>query len=100
MAYDVNEEGGVGEGRVFYDANRSEAEGVPDGLKIDKLGNLYCTGPGGVLILSPEGKHLGTIAPEESPANVAWGGADGKTLYMTARSSIYRIKLGIEGLRP
>ena len=100
MAYEVNEDGGVGEGRIFYDANQSEAEGVPDGLKIDKLGNLYCTGPGGVLILSPEGKHLGTIAPEELPANVAWGDADGKTLYMTARSSIYRIRLNIEGLRP
>ena len=100
MAYEVNEDGGVGEGRVFYDANASEAEGVPDGLKIDKRGNLYCTGPGGVLILSPEGKHLGTIAPEELPANVAWGDADGKTLYMTARSSIYRIRLNIEGIRP
>ena len=100
MAYDVNEDGGVGEGRVFYDTNRSEAEGVPDGLKIDKVGNLYCTGPGGVLILSPEGKHLGTIEPEELPANVAWGDADGKTLYMTARSSIYRIRLSTEGLRP
>ncbi len=100
MAYDLNEDGVVGKGRVFYDANASEAEGVPDGLKIDKLGNLYCTGPGGVLILSPEGKHLGTIAPAELPANVAWGDADGKTLYITARSSIYRIRLNIEGLRP
>lgn len=100
MSYKVNENGSLGESKVFYDGNASEAEGAPDGLKVDKLGNLYCTGPGGVLIFSPEGKHLGTIEPEELPSNVAWGDADSKTLYITARSSIYRIRLNIEGVRP
>ena len=69
-------------------------------MKVDKQGNLYCTGPGGVWIFTPEGKHLGTIQPAEIPANVAWGDADGKTLYMTARTGLYRIKLNAEGIRP
>jgi gluconolactonase len=63
------------------------------------MGNLYGTGPGGVWIFSPEGKHLGTIQPEEVPANVGWGD-DGKTLYMTARTGLYRIRLNGEGIRP
>lgn len=63
----------------------SDMEGpeVPDGMKVDSEGNLYCTGPGGVLIFTPEGRHLGTIQPAEQPSNVAWGDADGKTLYMS-----------------
>jgi len=69
-------------------------------MKVDSAGNLYCTGPGGVLIFSPEGKHLGTIHPAEQPANVGWGGADAKTLYMTARTGLYRIRLKIAGLLP
>ena len=64
--------------------HRSDMEGpeVPDGMKVDSEGNLYCTGPGGVLIFTPEGRHLGTIQPAEQPSNVAWGDADGKTLYI------------------
>jgi gluconolactonase len=75
------------------------AEGLPDGLKLDKQGNLYLTGPGGVWIYTPDGKHLGAIQPAEVPANVAWGD-DGKTLYMTARTGLYRIKLSAEGVMP
>ena len=82
--------------------HRSDMEGpeVPDGMKVDSEGNLYCTGPGGVLIFTPEGRHLGTIQPAEQPSNVAWGDADGKTLYMTARNGLYRIRLNIQGLPP
>ena len=99
MAYDVTEDGKFANGRVFYDVNAETAEGMPDGLKLDKQGNLYCTGPGGVWIFTPDGAHLGTIRPDEVPANVAWGD-DGKTLYMTARTGLYRIALNAEGRMP
>jgi gluconolactonase len=99
MAYDVKEDGTVENGRVFYDVTSETAEGLPDGLKLDKRGNLYCTGPGGVWIFAPDGRHLGTIQPEQVPANVAWGD-DGKSLYMTARTGLYRIRLNAEGAIP
>lgn len=100
MRYDVTADGKLANGRVFYDVTAETADGLPDGLKLDKQGNVYATGPGGVWIFTPEGKHLGTIAPPEVPANVAWGDADGRTLYMTARTGLYRIKLAAEGIRP
>lgn len=71
-----------------------------DGIKTDVEGNIYCTGPRGIVILSAEGKYLGTIVTPKSPANCAWGDADYKTLYITARKDIYRIKLNIEGFSP
>ncbi len=100
MAWDVQPDGSIANSRVFFDTTDMEGTGVPDGMKIDSEGNLYCTGPGGVFIFTPEGKHLGTIQPDERPANVAWGEADGKTLYMTARTGLYRIRLNIQGLLP
>ena len=100
MAYEVKEDGTIGKGRLFFDATSETSEGVPDGLKVDQMGNLYCTGPGGVWVFSPEGEHLGTIRLEELPANVAWGDSNGRTLYMTARTSLYRIRLKIKGVRP
>jgi gluconolactonase len=69
-------------------------------MKIDQKGNLYVSGPGGLWIISPEGKHLGTIVAPMHPHNMAWGDADGKTLYLTARSGLYRIRLNIPGIRP
>lgn len=99
MAYDVNDDGSVSNGRVFADANSSEAAGLPDGMKVDQLGNVYATGPGGVWVIDPSGKHLGTIQPPEGPANVAWGD-DGKSLYMTANTGLYRISLTVPGMRP
>jgi len=99
MAYPVKEDGTLEAGRVFYDVTSEMAEGLPDGLKVDKQGNVYCTGPGGVWIFNPEGGHLGTIQPDEVPANVGWGNG-GKTLYMTARTGLYRIALTAEGIRP
>ncbi len=96
MAYEVKEDGTLANGRVFYDVTSDTSEGLPDGLKVDKKGNLFCAGPGGVWIFSPDGKHLGTIQAEEVPANVGWGD-DGKSLYMTARTGLYRIRLSTEG---
>jgi gluconolactonase len=100
MRYDVTADGKIENGSVFYDVTAETADGAPDGMKVDQNGNVYGTGPGGVWIFSPEGKHLGSINPPEVPANLHWGDADGKTLYMTARTGLYRIKLGIAGIRP
>ena len=100
MAYDVAANGTLSKGRVFFDVTAEKEDGLPDGLKVDTQGNVYCTGPGGVWIFSPDGKHLGTIKPTEVPANCHWGDADGKTLYMTARKGLYRVRLNIPGIRP
>jgi gluconolactonase len=99
MRYDVAADGSLSNGRVFADVTAETADGLPDGMKVDQQGNVYATGPGGVWIFSPNGEHLGTIMPTEVPANVGWGD-DGKTLYMTARTGLYRIKLGVSGKMP
>ena len=88
--------GTVSNGKVFADVTAEKEAGVPDGMKVDSLGNVYATGAGGVWVFSPEGKHLGTIKPPEEPANVGWGD-DGKTLYITAVTGLYRIKLAVAG---
>ncbi len=100
MVYDVSADGSVDNGRKFFDATQIPGDDVPDGMKIDKAGNIYATGPAGIMIFSPEGKLLGTIQFPELPANCAWGDSDGKTLYVTARTSLYRIHLKIAGNRP
>jgi gluconolactonase len=94
--YDVADDGTLRNGRVFADVTAERDEGLPDGMKIDVRGNLWATGPGGVWVFTPEGKHLGTIKPPEQPANCAWGD-DGRTLYMTACTSLYRIKTSVAG---
>ena len=99
MAYEVLPNGMLGSSRVFYDVNDRSEDGATDGLKVDIAGNLFATGPGGVWVFSPDGRHLGTIKPDEVPANVAWGD-DGSTLYMTARTGLYRIKLSTSGAIP
>lgn len=100
MRFEVLSDGTLGKGQVFYDVTGHPEEGLPDGLKVDQRGNVYATGPGGVWIFSPHGKALGIIKPPEIPANCHWGDADGKTLYMTARTGLYRIRLKIAGVRP
>ena len=96
MRYDVAADGTVRNGRVFADVDRSQEAGVPDGMKIDALGNMYAAGPGGVWIYSPAGMHLGTIKTPETPANCAWGD-DRKSLYITAVTGLYRVKLAVPG---
>jgi gluconolactonase len=100
MRYDVMPDGSVANGQVFCRASASEGRGSPDGLKVDREGYLYGSGPGGVWIISPEGKHIGTIRLPETASNVAWGDEDGKTLYITASTSVYRIRLSRAGVRP
>ncbi len=97
IRYPVAEDRSIGPGRVFYDVTSNNQEGLPDGLVLDQDGRIYASGPGGLWIFSPDGVHLGTIRPDEPPANVAWGN-EGKTLYMTARTGVYRIELNVQGI--
>ncbi len=99
MRYPVLADGRLDRGTVLFDLTGAPGEEAIDGVEVDALGNLYVSGPGGIWILSPEGRHLGTIRTPRLPANFAWGGADGKTLYLTARSTLYRITLSIPGSR-
>jgi gluconolactonase len=93
MRYDVNTEGTLANGRVFFDMTRAPGEEALDGVKVDRAGNLFVSGPGGLWILSPEGVHLGTVKGPELAANMAWGDDDGQTLYLTARSGLYRMRV-------
>lgn len=97
MRYEVARDRTLKNGRVFHDMTRESGEIALDGLKVDRNGNVYVSGPGGIWVLSSRGKHLGTIRPPELPANFAWGDEDGRTLYMTARTGIYRIRLNVAG---
>ena len=85
------------EGRATPPAAGPGGFTTPHSLAVDARGNLYVSGPGGVWILSPEGRHLGMIRPPELPANFAWGDEEGQTLYMTARTGLYRIRLNVAG---
>lgn len=100
MRYPVRKDGTLGSGQVFFDMTQAPQEEAIDGVKVDVRGNVYVSGPGGVWILSPQGKHLGTIVGPRPIHNFNWGGADGKSLYMMAREAIYRMPLLVEGVRP
>ena len=96
MRYPVNADGSVGIGSIFFDMTAAPGEDAIDGIKVDTRGNLYVSGPGGLWVLSPEGRHLGTIVPPEHPHNMAWGD-DGHSLYLTAQTSLYRLRLNVTG---
>lgn len=96
-AFDINDDGSLKNGRLFIDMKLNEP-GVPDGMKVDQLGNIYCTGPGGFWIIDHSGNCLAIIRTQELPANLAWGDADWRSLYLTARTSVYRIRLKIPGI--
>jgi gluconolactonase len=99
LRYTVQPDGSVKDGMVLLDASSETGVGGPDGMRVDKKGNIYGSGAGGVWIISPAGKHLGTIKIPEKVANVAWGDKDGRTLYITASTSLYRIRLNAVGVR-
>ena len=96
--YEVKSDDTLANGQLFVDMTADKAPGGPDGIKVDQKGNVYSTGPGGVWIMAPNGQHIGTILTSELPANLAFGDADGKTLYLTARTGLYRIRLKIPGI--
>ncbi len=99
-AFDLAADGTISNGRVFFDMTKFAADkdnkGLPDGMKIDRNGNVFCTGPGGLFIISPAGKHLGTLRTGEKTANCAWGD-DGSTLYITADTYIARLRTSTKG---
>jgi gluconolactonase len=84
--------------RIFADMSSDETDGVPDGMKVDVEGRVYCTGPGGCWVFAPDGTHIGTIVLPEFPANVAFGGPDLKTLFFTANTSIYTLRAKVPGV--
>lgn len=96
-AFSVRSDGTLAEGRILASI-RAPEPGVPDGLKVDVEGNVYCTGPGGVWIIAPDGTILGRILMPEITANVGWGGDDWRTLFLTATTSVYRVRLNIPGI--
>lgn len=96
--FDIAEDGSASGGDVWVEVTVGEGEGHPDGMKIDTKGNVYCTGPGGVHVISPEGATLGVIRMAEFTANFAWGGADLTDLYFSSSTSLYRIKVKMPGL--
>jgi len=100
MRYEVQPDGTLKNGKLFFDFTGAPGEDGLDGIKVDQKGNLYVSAPGGLWVISPEGKHLGTIITPKHAHNFNWGDADGKTLYLCARSSLYRIRLNIAGVRP
>ena len=96
--FDVQPDGMLANGKVFAEMKPPSEAGAADGMKVDIKGNIYSTAPGGVWVFSPQGDLLGVIETPEPPANIAWGDRDYKTLYITARNSLYRIRLNIEGM--
>ena len=100
MRYELGADLRVIEAGVLFDMTDAAGEDAIDGLKVDGEGNVYACGPGGVWVISPDGEHLGTLGLPEAPHNLAWGDGDGCTLYVTALTSVYRIRLQIPGIRP
>jgi len=96
--YDVLADGTLANGKLFIDLSKESGRGITDGLRVDTKGNLYETGPGGVWIISPDGKHLGTIRAPEQSTNIGFGDADKRTLYIAARTGIYKIRVLTPGI--
>ena len=98
--YDLASDGALNNGRIFGEEPGGKHDGVPDGMKVDKSGNLFVTGPKGIWVWDAFGNHLGTIAMPEQPANLTWGDQDYRTLYITATTSVYRLEMKTQGFIP
>lgn len=97
--FDVTADGTLTNNRVFAEMSSAD-EGVPDGMKVDLEGRVYCTGPGGCWVFDSAGNHLGLIRLPELPANCAWGGLDNRTMLFTARTSVYSLHMDTPGIEP
>jgi gluconolactonase len=101
MRYEIDSSGRrAGDGELLYDMTSAPGDDAIDGIKVDTLGNLYVCGPGGVWVVSPAGEKLGLLKLPEDPHNLAWGDEDARTLYITALTSVYRVRLSVPGIRP
>jgi gluconolactonase len=98
--YEVAPDGTLANGRIFAQEPGAKDDGVPDGMKVDKNGNLFVTGPDGIWVWDAKGNHLGTIVMPEQPANLNWGDKDYRTLYITATTSVYRLEMKSQGFLP
>jgi gluconolactonase len=96
--YEVKPDDTIANGTLFFDMRQDNRPGVADGMRVDSAGNVYETGPGGVWIVGPDGKHLGTITAPQRPINIGFGDADMKTLYMASHTAVYKIRLNLPGL--
>jgi gluconolactonase len=94
---DLDPSGKMVRRRIFADMSSDETDGVPDGMKVDIEGRVYCTGPGGTWVFAPDGARLGIIRTPEVPANLAFGGPDLRTLFLTARTSVYTLRVKVPG---
>jgi gluconolactonase len=98
--YDFQADGTLSKGRIFGEEPGGKGEGVPDGMKVDRDGNLYVTGPKGIWVWDKQGHHIGTIVIPEEPANLAWGDKDYRTMYITAATSVYKLRMKARGFVP
>jgi gluconolactonase len=98
--YDFESNGTLRAGRIFGEEPGGKDDGVPDGMKVDEHGNIFVTGPQGIWVWDAKGNHLGTIVMPEQPANLNWGDSDYRTLYITATTSVYRLKMKTKGFVP
>ncbi len=98
--YDFRPDGTISNDRIFGSEDDGTKDGVPDGIRVDRKGNLFVVGPRGIWVWSPEGVHLGTIEVPEQPANLSWGGPDNSVLYITATTSVYKIPTRTHGFVP
>jgi gluconolactonase len=96
-AFELDAGGNMVRRRIFADMSSDDKDGVPDGMKVDVEGRIYCTGPGGTWVFAPDGARLGIIRTPEVPANLAFGGPDLRTLFLTARTSIYTLRVKVPG---
>jgi len=97
LALELDSAGALVRRRIFADMSSDETDGVPDGMKVDVEGRVFCTGPGGTWVFAPDGRRLGIIRTPEVPANLAFGGPDMRTLFLTARTSIYTLRVRTPG---
>jgi sugar lactone lactonase YvrE len=96
--FDVTKSGTITQGRIFAEVRGDAEKGRPDGLKVDRAGNVYCTGGGGIWVFNPAGRHLGTISVPKKTTNFAWGDSDWRTLYITCFEGVYRMRVNVPGI--